>query len=97
MVEEDNGLGPKLIVNWFGLLPDKPNVVPKRHLATAIEFGIRMGWKTTEASQFEIGCDATRDPILLVKRPENVSNDWFQSWIVDEHEAASKDDASKQD
>ena len=76
-VERADCYGSLLIVQWYGLLPDKPNVLPKRHLRTAIEFAIQSGWTRTSDKQFEIGCDATKEALKLVERPDDVPNDWF--------------------
>jgi len=80
VVERDDYYGSLLIVQWCGLLPDKPSVLPRRHLRTAIEFAMQSGWSKTSESQFEIGCDATKETLLLIKRPDNVPNDWFQDF-----------------
>jgi len=65
------------IVSWKGLLPGKPNILPKRLIRSAIEFALESGWSDR---QFEIGCDATGERLLFVVRPGNSPNDWFRNF-----------------
>ena len=83
VIERANGLGSMLIVQWRGLLPDKPKVVPRRHMKTAILFAIENGWTNSCEKQFEVGCDTTGEKAELIVRPNNVPNDWFSGFQFD--------------
>ncbi len=70
---------PVLLIHWLGLLPDKPKIIPRRHIRDAIKFALSQGWESNDGNVFEIACDARSESLAFCVRPLGTSNDWFLS------------------
>ncbi len=78
VIESDDGYRrPTLLVHWLGLLPDKPLIIPRRHLRSTIDFALQSGWHNYGGHLFEMGCIAITESVEFFLRPENSPNDWF--------------------
>ena len=77
VVQHASGSGPKILIQWVGL------IVP-RHVRSAIEHALSLGWKHDSGSDLEFGCDSFADPIEFHTRPDNASQYWFfDQWFAD--------------
>ncbi len=70
---------PVLLIHWLGLLPDKPKIIPRRHIRDVINFALSQGWESNDGNVFEIACDARSESLAFYVRPLGTSNDWFLS------------------
>jgi len=77
VIQHASGEGPKLLIQWVGL------VVP-RHIRSAVEYAISVGWNNSKGDDFEFGCDSFSEPISFHERPSKASRYWFfDQWFAD--------------
>ena len=62
-----------LVVNWLGLLKDKPNVLPRRFIRSTVVHAIAKGWPK---KQLEIAALRDGDDLTFLDRPPNTPNNW---------------------